>query len=125
MYDDISRKTERKVIAIFLAFVLLFGYLGISKLQFVHVDSVLRKEVGNAVEYVIEVSNPTEKDVRATIGLTTGTEANDGAVPYGCRTHKKEFKVESKSTSRVKFRFEANQANLLGGKYSAAVLKTD
>ena len=125
MYDDISRKTERKVVAIFLAFIFLFACFWVSKLQHVHVESVVRKEVGNAVEYVIEVSNPTEEDVSATIGLTTGNEANEGATPYGSITHKKEFEVESKSTRRVKFRFEADETIILGGKYSAVVLRTD
>ena len=120
MYDDISPKLERKIVGSFLLVALLFGALSISRGQSVHVESVVReKQNDGSVEYVVEIVNPTERYVKATVCLVTGTGANDGAIPAGVARHKKGFSINSSSTRIVEFSFE--NGKMLGPLCSASI----
>ena len=120
MYDDISPKLERKIVGGFLLVALLFGALAFSRGQSVHVGSVVREAVKDgSVDYLVEVVKPTDKYITATVSFATGTEANDGGVPWGAARQKQKFSINSASTRVIKFSFK--NGIILGPKYSASI----
>ena len=83
MYDDISPKLERKIVGGFLLVAVLFGALAFTRGQSVHVGSVVREAVKDgSVDYLVEVVNPTDKYITATVSLATGTEGPVRPVPF-------------------------------------------
>ena len=125
-YGKTKPKTERRIMAVFWSIAAVFGLLMIFHLKSVHVESVNRiDEKDGAVLYIIDVVNPTRDPVLATLCLTTGNAANDGAVPAASVTHKRLCQVPANDRVSTEIRFEASQARFLGRVHSAKVCDID
>lgn len=126
MYGKTPPRYEKKILAVFWSVVLAIGLLAFWHFASVHVESVKRvKESDGSIVYLIDVANPTNDDVTATVCLITGTAANDGAIPYGTLGHDKRCEVPAHDRVSVEIRFDPKTARFLGGSYSATICDAD
>ena len=126
MYSTTNPKIERKIIPIFWAIVFATGILAFNHARSVHVTSVRRnKEDDGAVVFAVEVTNPTEHKVFATVRLAAGTAASDSASPWGSVGYQKTCEVPANDTAVVEFRYKPTHARFLGKHYSASISDYD
>ena len=122
MYGKTDPRIERKIMTVFWLIACMCGMLLVCRLRSVHVTSVTRrKEDDGAAVFLIEVTNPTEQSVSATIMLTVSSSATGNGEPLASIAHEQPVLIPGGETIVVTAQLEAIQAALYGGTHFGTV----
>ena len=122
-YGRTDPRTERKIMAGFFVAVAILISMLFLKNSGVHVTSVKRTiEKDKTTEFAIEVANPHDYGVVATICLSTGTAASDAGLPYGALTKQLSVEIPAETSKVSKIVFDPIVGMKLGPMYSATLV---
>ena len=123
MYGRANPRTERRVLAVFWLVLLAVGGIGICKIGSVHVSRVRkRQEENGALLYNVEISNPLNYAVVATVDLAVGCGPSDSGAPWGASHFQRNIIVPGNAVKNCEFCFGSSRVTWLGPCYSATLV---